>query len=168
MLKKQLNNLVTKYGWPRLTHITLSSTAAVLTVVLVLELSIPVKSQSDAAGMLRKPEIINDFNTSEFVQQRTAEFSKFAGTTRSSLFKPSIPMRDKPMAERTIERIKSKLELQCIMEINGEPVAYINIKGVGLKRCKVGDRVIDLFTVVNINRKSVETKIVGHKVVLSL
>jgi hypothetical protein len=72
------------------------------------------------------------------------------------------------MADKTIERIKSQLKLKCIMEIRGEPVAYINIKGASLKKCKVGDSVSDLFTVLNINKHSVEISIVDHKVTLNL
>ena len=54
------------------------------------------------------------------------------------------------------------------MEMNGEPVAYVHIKGTGLKKCKVGDSVSDLFTVLNIDKRSIEITIIDHKVTLSL
>jgi hypothetical protein len=87
---------------------------------------------------------------------------------RSGLFKSEATLSDKPMADKTIERIRSQLKLQCIMELNGELVAYVSIKGVGLKKCKIGDSINDLFTVLNINNKSIEITIVGHREILSL
>jgi hypothetical protein len=72
------------------------------------------------------------------------------------------------MADKTIERIKSQLKLQCVMEMSGEPVAYINIEGTGLKKCKTGDSINDLFTVLNVYKNSVEISIIDHKVTLNL
>ena len=87
---------------------------------------------------------------------------------RPGLFKASTGVVGRPMAEATIERIKSQLKLRCIMEMKGEPTAYINIKAIGLKRCGVGDNVGDIFTVVDIGKRNVVITIVGHKVTLSL
>ena len=86
---------------------------------------------------------------------------------KRGLFKPSREI-SKPMANKTIQKIKSLLKLQCIMEINSEKVAYIYIKGIGLKKCGVGDSVENLFTIININAKKVELSIVEHKVVLKI
>ena len=57
---------------------------------------------------------------------------------------------------------------QCIMDISGKTTAYITIKGVGLRKCCIGDKVQDLFTVLDINEqnKSVDISIVEHKVTL--
>ena len=86
------------------------------------------------------------------------------------MFRPATGLRDKPLANRTIERIKDQLKLKCVMEMNGQPVAYINIQGTGLKKCRVGDNINDLFIVLDINKqnKSVEISIVDHKVTLHL
>ena len=90
------------------------------------------------------------------------------GGIRRGLFRSAAPVRDVPMADKTIERIRSQLKLQCVMEMNGEPVAYIQVKDLGLKRCRVGDSVEDLFKVLRIQKKSVEIAIVDHSVTLSL
>ncbi len=76
----------------------------------------------------------------------------------------------KPLADKTIERIKEQLSLQCILEINGQSVAYINIQGKELRKCCVGDNIKDLFKVLNINQqsKSVDISIIDHKVTLQL
>ena len=87
---------------------------------------------------------------------------------RAGLFKPATPLRDKPVADKTVERIKSKLKLQCIMEINQEPVAYIQIDGAGLKQCRPGQTIHDLFTVLAIYENRVDLSIIDHKVILRL
>ncbi|HEX3006985.1 MAG TPA: hypothetical protein VHO90_05155 [Bacteroidales bacterium] len=107
-----------------------------------------------------KKNLLAQTNTSE------AEISSIV--KRKGLFKPSTPLSDKPIADSTIEKIKSQLQLQCIMALNNEPIAYINITGVGLRKCKVGENFQDLFTVVGINTNSVDVTIIGHKVTLSL
>jgi hypothetical protein len=93
---------------------------------------------------------------------------EFAKVMRRGLFRAATPSRDNVIADKTVERIGSQLKLKCITELNGEPVAYVNIKGIGLRKCAAGDSVDDLFTVININEKSIEITIVGHKTVLSL
>ena len=87
---------------------------------------------------------------------------------RPGLFKPVAPLRDKPMADKTIESIKSRLALQCILPIAGQPVAYINIVGLGLKPCRVGDTVEDLFTVLDIAPNSVQLSVLDHKILLTM
>lgn len=88
--------------------------------------------------------------------------------TRNDLFQSPTPLRDVPMADDTIERIRSRLRLQCIMEMNGESVAYINIEGVGFRQCRVGDVVSDLFTVLEIAANYVQISIVDHAVTLDM
>jgi len=139
-----------------------------LTGVLVLELVVPVRLDSDMVDTSPNMNAVASNKLSEILQPDSAEFQELSKIMRQGLFKSVTPLRDKPMADKTIERIKSQLKLQCIMEMNGEPVAYVNIKGTGLKKCKVGDSVSDLFTVLNINKKSIEVTIVDHKVTLSL
>ena len=168
MLKKQINRLVNRYGSWRLIHIVLAGGIITMAGVLVLELVIPIRLSSGTVGISSNTDIVATGNLSEILQPETTSFQRLAKVIRPGLFKASTPLRDKPMADKTIERIKSQLKLQCIMPIQGEPVAYINIKGSGLKRCKVGDSVNDLFIVLNINKKSVEITIVDHKVSLSL
>jgi len=168
MLERQINRLVAHYGLWRLVHICLAAGIVTLSAVFVLELVVPVQSNTEAISNSANMDVAAGQYFSEILQPGAADFQELAKTIRPGLFKASTPLRDKPMAEKTIERIKSQLKLQCIMEIGGEPVAYINIKGMGLKKCCVGDSVSDLFTVLNINRRSVEIKIVEHKVTLTL
>ena len=89
-------------------------------------------------------------------------------SVRSDLFKPATALRNKPVTDKTIEKIKSRLKLQCIMDINREPVAYIHIEGVGLKQCRTGQTVHDLFTVLNVNNNQVELSIIDHKIMLRM
>lgn len=168
MLKKQINRLVNHHGLWRLIHIVMAAGTVTLTGVLVLELVVPVRLDSDTVDTSPNMNAVASNKLSEILQPDSAEFQELSKIMRQGLFKSVTPLRDKPMADKTIERIKSQLKLQCIMEMNGEPVAYVNIKGAGLKKCKVGDSVSDLFTVLNINKKSIEVTIVDHKVTLSL
>ncbi len=102
----------------------------------------------------------------EAVSPSSSSIDSFVQSMRPGLFKSASAVRDNPMADKTIERIRSQLKLQCIMDMNGQKVAYIKIKSVGLKKCILGETVEDMFTVVDIQNRRVELKIIGHSVVL--
>lgn len=168
MLKGQINRFAKRYGWLRLIQVALGTGAVILGSVLILQLVVPVRLSFETVEAFPGMNATGPGRLSEILQSKTTGFEGLAMVTRMRLFKSATPLRDKPMADKTIERIRSQLKLQCIMEMNGEPVAYVNIKGVGLKKCKVGDTVGDLFTVLNISKKSIEITIVDHRVTLSL
>ncbi|MFC1677363.1 hypothetical protein ACFL3G_09925 [Planctomycetota bacterium] len=168
MLKKQMIKLKNQYGFWRLIHTILAMADVVLIVILVLELAVPIRLESETTNASNDTRMVSINNISEILQSDIKNIKPLLRAIKPGLFKASTPLRDKPIADRTLERIKSQLKLQCIMKMKGEPVAYINIKGSGLKKCKVGESVSDLFTVLNINKNSVEISIVDHKVILSL
>ena len=72
------------------------------------------------------------------------------------------------MAQNNIGRIKEKLKLTAILELQGKPVAYIQVTDQGLQRCEEGAEIRDLFTVKRILTQSVEVEILGHRVTLNL
>lgn len=148
-------------------NILLGIGIAVLVVIILLILIQPIqpKSQEVSVNTL-KPLLDRELN--ELLAGDTSKDNSLAQMVRTGLFKSATPLRNKPMADRTVERIKSKLKLKCVMEINQEPTAYINIEGVGLKQCRVGQSVNDLFTVLSIDKDSVGISIVEHKVVLRM
>lgn len=165
MLKEQINRLVKRYGPWELIRGCLIGGLLILICVFVLELAIPVRLNSvEPIEAYSSMNLTDSNNFFDILQPKDANLEHI----RAGLFKASTPLRDKPMADKTIERIKSQLKLQCIMEMNGEPTAYINIDGVGLKKCNLGDSINDLFTVVNINKTTVEITVVDHKITLSL
>jgi len=168
MLKDQLNKLVNHYGLWRSTHIMMAVVIIIFIVVLLLELVIPVRLNPGKVDTYNNTSIVPSEHLHEILESKSSNFQELVKIIRPRLFKSSTSLRDKPIADKTIERIKSQLNLQCIMEINGKLVAYVNIKGIGLKKCEVGDLVNDLFTVLNIYKKSIEITIVDHKVTLSL
>ena len=139
----------------------------VFVITIILELAIPLQLDNSLVNNSNINVIAsNDFTKT--IQQESKDLKELAKIMRTGFFKSEATLSDKPMADKTIERIRSQLKLQCIMELNGEPVAYVDIKGVGLKKCKIGDSINDLFTVLNINEKSVEITIVGHREILNL
>jgi len=140
----------------------------VLFVVFVLQLAIPVDSTSRKLPVRPGKDSQRLERLLQPLQEPAGDGDKLARVVRPGLFKASGAISDKPMADKTIERIRSQIQLQCIMQIGGERVAYINIKGVGLRKCRVGECIEGLFTVVSINRRSVETTIIGHKVAFTL
>lgn len=89
---------------------------------------------------------------------------------RSAVFKPAQGLQNRPVSDDTVRRIREQLQLQCVLEMNGQPVAYINITGMGLRRCKVGDNVGQLFTVLDINldNRTVDISIIDHRVTLDM
>ncbi len=163
-----LKKLTGRSGLWRLIHATGITTVILLAIVFVLELAVPVQIETESAYPSAGTSVVSIGSNTDNVDVLRAGFSEVTTITRTDLFKPATILADKPMAEKTVERIKSQLKLQCIMRVNGKTVAYINIKGIGLKRCQIGERVEDIFTVIDIGEKAVETTIIGHKVTLSL
>ena len=86
---------------------------------------------------------------------------------RDGLFKSSSLVDSKPLADKTIEDIVSKLKLQCMMTIGDKATAYIYVKGEGLKKCQAGDSVGNMFSVLDVGKDRVDISIVGHKITLT-
>ena len=167
MLKRILDACLRRYGGWRLVQAGLCLTVLVLAVLTGVEAALPVRADDGpaaaAAGAATAPE---DSFPELAAPEKAAQ--RVTAALRPGLFKSATPLADKPMADKTIEKIVSQLKLRCIVQINGQPVAYINIENGGLKRCRAGDSVANLFTVVRIHEKSVELTVVGHPVTLSL
>jgi len=128
---------------------------------------LPVRLSSDSHIDALNAKGTTAIDMSKALEPSAGDFQALAKVFRPSLFKASASLGDKPMADRTIEKIRSQLTLKCITQIRGEPVAYVHIKGIRLQQCRVGDSVGDLFTVLDINKGSVEISIIGHKVTLT-
>jgi hypothetical protein len=167
MLKSILCGLTRHYGIWLVFQVALGIGILVSATVLILEATLPVRI--DTAPAVGAPE--GEFASTDVLSEgRTGEAaaSRLAAAMRPGLFRSATPLGDKPMADKTIEKIRSQLKLQCIIRIQGQPVAYVNVENRGLKKCRVGDCVEDLFTVININEKSVELKIIEHPIILTL
>ena len=169
MMKKIIIKLLNRYDIWQWTQIILIVGIVISSGLLVQQLIVSPYFENDAV-YTPTTNFIVDGNLAEIAQIRSEGFQEVGKNMRQGLFKPENPQRDKPMADKTIERIRSQLKLQCIMDLNGEPVAYINIQGVGLRKCTIGENTNDLFTVLDINKqnKSVDISIVEHKVTLHL
>ena len=169
MIKKYFEIMVNRFGIWRTVQATLLSFSAILLITAASQLFFPVHSGQTDVQAENTSEITPNENISVLLDENKDK-TKEAIICRPGMFRPATGFQDKPLANRTIERIKDQLKLQCVMEMNGQSVAYINIKGVGLKKCCVGDNVNDLFTVLDINKpnKSVDISIVEHRVTLHL
>jgi hypothetical protein len=163
-----LNKFDDKNGPWRPVQAVLIAGIVVCAVVLIPELLLPVKLNSNASGVLPVVSPIDANSLSQTALVEADNNQSIAKITRSGLFKLASSVQDKPMAGKTIDMIRSQLKLRCIIELDGEPVAYVHIKNEGLQKCKVGDSVKDLFTVLNINDNSIEITILGHRQILSL
>lgn len=168
MWKYPIQTLIKRYGLWRLTHSLLVVAVVISILVVVLELTIPIQPISSLSVSPAGANTIAADNLSKTLRPASSNIQELTRVLRPNLFKASSSPSDRPMADKTIERIKSQLKLQCIMEMSGEPVAYINIEGTGLKKCKAGDSINDLFTVLNVYKNSVEISIIDHKVTLNL
>lgn len=164
MVMRLLNELINRYGPWRLAQCGLAGLAVGLVVLLVLEMVIPVRLNTNPAAVGADT---GTRGVSEIQQATTSDFQELAKVFRRGLFKAATPLSDRPLADRMIENIRSKLTLKSILTIRGEPVAYIHVKGAKLRPCRVGDSVGELFTVLNIAERSVEISIVGHKATLT-
>jgi hypothetical protein len=163
MFKRMLDACLRRYGGWRLVQAGLCLAVLVLAVLIGVEAALPVRANDGpAAAEVNAPEgALPELPAPEKATERVTK------ALRPGLFKSAAPLADKPMADKTIEKIVSQLKLRCIVPINGQPVAYINVENMGMKRCRTGDTVANLFTVVRIHEKSVELTVVGHPVTLS-
>ena len=166
MPANQVKKLIMKYGIWRVLNTLLVTGAVVVGGMFVLEMALPVTLNSNDSEDASAAYTGTDTATG-IPQPSTSNSMIDLRLIRSGLFKPSTGV-SKPMADKTIQKIKSRLKLQCVMEMSGEKVAYIHIKGIGLKKCGVGDSIEDLFTVININKNDVELSIIEHKVTLRM
>ena len=166
MLKKKFNKMIKRFGAWRLVQVGL----VVCSVILLCTAGVLFFARLPEDGLDRQAGISVDVPVSYDLPTKEKKNKELGEVYRAGLFKGSGGLSRKPLADKTIERIKSQLTLKCVMEMNGQLVAYINIKGMGLKKCRVGDSISDLFGVLDINKqnKSVDVLIVEHKVTLQL
>jgi hypothetical protein len=87
---------------------------------------------------------------------------------RSRIFKPATPLPTRSRAQQTVDRILGRLTLLAVMEQDGEPVAYINIKDMGMRAFHAGDSVEDMFTIRSVKSRSVVLDIIGEIIELEL
>jgi hypothetical protein len=162
--KTKKKNFVKSDLW-RLLQIFCGIGIIISLLLLALELTKPMEI-TDSFNDHVDVNLFGTAETSEIYTLSSPESDSI--TIRSGLFKPETQLNDKPLADKTIQSIKSKLVLQCIMDWEGESVAFVKIQGEGLKKCCVGDTVSDLFTVKSIQEKSIKILIVDHEVKLTL
>jgi len=166
MLPRRIREWVDHRGPGTIGLIAAEAGVVLLTGVLVLEFLWPVRLDLGTDANLPGAEADRLPAASPTATRPVARPSTF--TPRPGLFKSVGAIQDKPMADKTVERIRSQLKLRCVMHIQGEAVAYVSIKNQGVKKCRVGESVADLFTVISIQPKSIEISIVDHRVTLSL
>lgn len=167
MINRFITKLVERYGILHTVQAAMAASAVIFFTAAALRLFVPLNMEPIATH----PKSLSQLSTPQSISELLDKDNKpEAIAYRPGMFRPATGLRDKPLADKTIERIKNQLTLQCVMEMNGEPVAYINIKGTGLKKCCVGENINDLFTVLNIDKqnKNVEISIVKHKITLHL
>ncbi len=168
MINIIINKILNRYGAWRFINALLLTGNLLLVCIIVLEIATPVRLDSKATDVSSNVNAATVSYLSDTLKSKPLAIEQLIEVIKPNLFKASTSPQAKPMTEETIEKIKSKLKLQCILNINGEPIAYVNIQDVGLKKCKIGDSVSDLFTVLNISQGNIELSIIGHKVTLSL
>ncbi len=166
MVKKYIKQIVAKYGMWRVIHTSLAGLISIFIIISLLALAIPIRINPAKFDMPHDDVDMTVKNHLNIETINSLDSNRISKMVRPGLFKPMGGFRDRTMADRTIEKIKSQLKLQCIMQMNDEKMAYININGVGLRKCAAGELVDGMFTVTDIREKEVDITIVGHKVTL--
>jgi hypothetical protein len=168
MLKGALRGVTRRYGIWLVVQGTMGLGIVACAALLILEAALPVRVDTAPTAAAPDEAVVSADELFGGLQTSETAAGRIAAALRPGLFKSATPVSDKPMADKTIEKIRSQLKLQCIVRIKGQPVAYVNVENRGLKKCRVGDRVEDLFTVVNINENNIEIEIIEHPITLSL
>ena len=169
MISRFIKNIVNRFGVWHTVQAVLAGCAVILFTAAISRLFVPIHIERTGS----QANTLSEFSASENISallDENKDKKREAIAYRPGMFKPATGLQDKPLANKTLERIKGQLKLQCVMEMNGQPVAYINIHGVGLKKCCIGENINDLFTVlgIDIQNKSVDISIIEHKVTLHL
>jgi hypothetical protein len=166
MLKHKIKTLIDKHGIWHLVHMLQVTTITLLFLLIIAMLVIPttIDNPVNSFEPVNIAKINNNDNASDLMQHTDIEFPS---SMWNNLFKPASAIRTRSMDDKTVERIKSQLALQCIMNIGDEQVAYININNKGLRKCKNGDTVQDMFKVIDIQNNQVVLTIIGQTVTLS-
>jgi hypothetical protein len=169
MISRFIKNIVNRFGIWRTVQLALVGCAVILFTAAVSQLFVPIHIERTDSQVNTLSEFVVSKNISALLDENKDK-KREAIAYRPGMFRTATGLQDKPLANRTIKRIKDQLKLKCVMEMNDQPVAYINIQGVGLRKCCVGENVNDLFTVLDINKhnKSVDISIVDHKITLYL
>jgi hypothetical protein len=169
MTKRYFENIINRFGIWCTVQAALVGCAVIFFTVAVLRLFVPIHIERTDSQANTLSEFAASENISALLDENKDK-KREAIAYRPGMFRPATGLQDKPLANRTIKRIKDQLKLKCVMEMNGQPVAYINIQSVGLKKCCVGENINDLFTVLDINKqnKSVDISIIDHKITLHL
>ena len=168
MLRKLIQKIIHRLGILYTVELGLGSLFFITIIIFALQMLWPVKEVTGVSTGTFARQFRHAETPWDDYHKNDDDFRERIIKVRPGLFKAASGLSSKPMADKTIERIRSQLRLQCIMEIAGETAAYININNVGLKKCTVGETVHDLFTVISIGDKSVEISIIDHRVILSL
>jgi len=158
--------IIDRFGVLYAIELGLGGSFLIAMVVFTLQMAVPTKPvsfESQASNAVGASDV-----GSSLLNDGQSNVRETLSLVKPGLFKGASGLNDKPMADKTIERIRSQLKLQCIMQMSGEPAAYVNIKNIGLKKCTIGEKICDLFTVISINEKNIEISIIDHKVMLSL
>jgi hypothetical protein len=168
MLKRWWSAVRSPHGLSFAVQVCLVGASVILLAAAVAAVAVPVRIDSRDARIAVPTELPNSPAPTAGSEGDSEAHRRLAKVMRQGLFQPAVPQQDKPMADQTIARIRSSLKLQSIIQIAGQPVAYVNVKDLGLKRCRVGECVSDLFTVLSIGDRFVEISILGHRTVLEL
>jgi hypothetical protein len=166
MLKKIMQKIINRFGMLYTIELGLGGWFLIAMIIFTLQMAVPTKRvffESQASDTI---QLTSAGSLPDDSQKNSTNLRETLGLIKPGLFKAASGLSDKPMADKTIERIRSQLKLQCIMQMSGKAAAYINIKNMGLKKCTVGEKICDLFTVISINEKSVEISIIDHRVML--
>lgn len=136
--------------------------AGLLVVVCAVELLWPVHLPPDAAAA---PSLAM---ATDGMSQAVMEKDWLAALQRRNLFEPAVPLPTRRVARQSVDRIMGMLSLNAIMKVSEGYVAYIQVKGFGLKRLREGEGVQELFRVLRIGPKAVELDVVGERMKLEL
>jgi hypothetical protein len=87
---------------------------------------------------------------------------------RRVLFEPAVPLPSRRVAKQSVDKVLAMLALRSITEVDGQLVAYISVKGFGMRCFRQGDGIEDLFKITRMARKAVEMEIAGERTELAL
>jgi len=161
--KKLSFKVLREAGWQ--VHVRLMSVLSGLVLLLLIAIELTGLEGVVSADRNISADRIADASLSQS-DEMIASWLAVVG--KRSLFKPAIPLPGRRVANQTVEKILSVVSVHGIMELDGHQVAYLKIKGVGMRPFQVGDHVEEMFAVTRIDDRTVELEVAGERIELDL
>jgi len=158
-----------RYTAWRSIHVVLAVSKIVLALITLVSFALPAKSTIKITSTSQELASVDSNHFQDLLHSQGLSSPASRVPIRSGLFKSAARLR-RATEDKTVEIIKSQLTLCSLTSLKGAPIAFVSIKGKGMRPCRIGETITDRFKVLDINleQNKVDIEITGKKTTLNL